>query len=458
MSYGREQGAFSLSWLWTPIRAVEVMIEIADSVSYAHEQGLVHRDLKPANILLDREGHPHVSDFGLAVHQEGQRFLRGQVAGTPYYMSPEQVRGETHRLDGRTDIWSLGVVLYEMLTGQRPFSGGTIQELFEEIQYREARPVRQIDRKIPEGLERICLKCLSKRMTDRYSSACDLVDELRHWRETVFLSSSAAAGTHTGVELHSETVGVGTSQPNESESKKPPTKVIPKGLRSFDADDADFFLELLPGPFDRKGLPEGIRFWKTRIEQTDSDRTFAVGLLYGPSGCGKSSLVKAGLLPRLAKHVSAVYVEATGQGTEARLIRGLRKVCRGLPEEDSLVGLILALREGQLLPRGEKVVLLLDQFEQWLHAWKDYPQTELVRALRHCDGQSVQCLLLVRDGFGMSAMRFMNALEVPVIEGQNYATVDRFDLEHARKVLAHFGRAFGRLPEDGSLTHWSRSF
>ncbi|MFH1920140.1 MAG: protein kinase, partial [Planctomycetota bacterium] len=156
--------------------------------------------------------------------------------------------------------------------------------------------------------------------------------------------------------------------------------------------------------------------------------------------------------------VRAVYVEATGQGTEARLIRGLRRVCRGLPEEDSLVGLILALREGQLLPRGEKVVLLLDQFEQWLHAWKDYPQTELVRALRHCAGQSVQCLLLVRDGFGMSAMRFMNAVEVPVIEGQNYATVDRFDLEHARKVLAHFGRAFGRLPEDGSLTSEQERF
>jgi hypothetical protein len=78
-------------------------------------------------------------------------------------------------------------------------------------------------------------------------------------------------------------------------------KIVPKGLRSFDAGDADFFLELLPGPRDRDGLPDSIRFWKSRIEQTDPDQTFTVGLIYGPSGCGKSSLVKAGLLPRLAK-------------------------------------------------------------------------------------------------------------------------------------------------------------
>ncbi|HUT94806.1 MAG TPA: protein kinase [Thermoguttaceae bacterium] len=440
----------------SPLRAAEVMIEIADAVSYAHEQGLVHRDLKPGNIILDCEGHPHVADFGLAVHEKGQHLLRGQVAGTPYYMSPEQVRGETHRLDGRTDVWSLGVVLYEILVGQRPFSGKTSREVFDEIEHREAKPLRQLDRKIPEPLERICLKCLSKRMTDRYPSASDLVDELCHWREDVLSASGASAQAPTAT---APSVGaLEASQSSIAEAKKPPVRVIPKGLRSFDADDADFFLELLPGPLDREGLPESIRFWKTRIEQTDPDRTFAVGLLYGPSGCGKSSLVKAGLLPRLADHVRAVYVEATGRGTEARLMRGLRRACRGLPEGDSLVGPILALREGQLLPRGEKVVIVLDQFEQWLHAWGGDPLADLVRALRHGDGQSVQCLLLVRDGFSMSAMRFMNAVEVPVIEGQNYATVDRFAPEHAREVLAHFGRAFGRLPEDGSLTSEQERF
>ena len=104
-----------------------------------------------------------------------------------------------------------------------------------------------------------------------------------------------------------------------------PLKIVPKGLRSFDAHDADFFLELLPGPRDRDGLPDSIRFWKTRIEETDADNTFSVGLIYGPSGCGKSSLVKAGLLPRLSKDVISVYVEATADETEKRLLERLAK-------------------------------------------------------------------------------------------------------------------------------------
>ena len=102
---------------------------------------------------------------------------------------------------------------------------------------------------------------------------------------------------------------------------------MPKGLRSFDAHDADFFLELLPGPRDREGLPDSLRFWKTRIEETDADKTFTVGLIYGPCGCGKSSLVKAGLLPRLSNDVIAVYIEATAEETETRLLNGLRKQC-----------------------------------------------------------------------------------------------------------------------------------
>ena len=84
---------------------------------------MYHRDLKPSNILIDREGHAHVTDFGLAVHEDGVRMLKGQAAGTPQYMSPEQVRGETHWIDGRTDIWALGVILYELLAGKRPFIG-----------------------------------------------------------------------------------------------------------------------------------------------------------------------------------------------------------------------------------------------------------------------------------------------------------------------------------------------
>src|SRR5262249_10013449 len=153
----------------------------------------------------------------------------------------------------------------------------------------------------------------------------------------------------------------------------------------------DFFLELLPGPRDRDGLPDSLRFWKTRIEEQDADATFSVGLIYGPSGCGKSSLVKAGLLPRLSSIVMAVYVEATDGETETRLLNGLRKRCPVLPDNLGLKDTLAALRRGRVVPPGKKVVIILDQFEQWLHARKDEQNNELVQALRQCDGGRVQC-------------------------------------------------------------------
>src|SRR5205085_6047206 len=97
-------------------------------------------------------------------------------------------------------------------------------------------------------------------------------------------------------------------------------RVVPRGLRAFDEHDADFFLDLLPGPRDRDGLPESVRFWKTRIEEPAPGHTFPVGLIYGASGCGKSSLLRAGLLPRLSGRVLPVYVEATPEETETRLL------------------------------------------------------------------------------------------------------------------------------------------
>ena len=118
------------------------MIEIVTAIAYVHQQGFYHRDLKPGNILVDKAGHAHVADFGLAVHEDALRMLKGKVSGTPRYMSPEQCRGETHWIDGRTDIWALGVVLYELLAGRRPFAGDSVLELFDEIQERDPKPPR----------------------------------------------------------------------------------------------------------------------------------------------------------------------------------------------------------------------------------------------------------------------------------------------------------------------------
>jgi serine/threonine protein kinase len=416
--------------------AAELTATIAEALHYAHKRGLVHRDIKPGNILLDQEGKPFLADFGLALREEDYG-RGGGVCGTPAYMSPEQAAGEGHRVDGRSDVFSLGVVFYELLTGRRPFRG-EMPEILSRIVQDEPRPPRQIDDAIPRELERICLKALAKRASGRYTTALDFADDLRH-----FLTA-ATDEERSAVRSADSSAAIPPDAPTPS--NKTPLKVVPKGLRAFDAGDADFFLELLPGPYDRDGLPESIRFWKTRIEQTDPDNTFAVGLIYGPSGCGKSSLVRAGLLPRLSKNVIAVYVETTAQGTEGRLLNGLRKVCADGVVGQTLRETINGLRRGLGVPEGRKVLIVLDQFEQWLHARKDEENSELVQALRQCDGRRVQCLLLVRDDFWLAVSRFMKELEVGLFEGHNSALVDLFPPRHAEKVLTAFGRAYGALP------------
>src|SRR5207248_11779100 len=129
---------------------------------------------------LDKSGKPFVADFRLALREQdvgkGPRF-----AGTPAYMSPEQARSEGHRVHGRSDIFSLGVVLYELLTGRRPFMADSVAEVLEQIVSVESRPPRQLDDRIPKELDRICLKALSKRASERYSTASDLADDLRQF-------------------------------------------------------------------------------------------------------------------------------------------------------------------------------------------------------------------------------------------------------------------------------------
>jgi serine/threonine protein kinase len=159
-------------------QAARIVAQVGEAVHHAHQKGLIHRDIKPANILLDRKGKPYLADFGLAIREEELSQQRGHYAGTRSYMSPEQVRHDGHLIDGRTDIYSLGVVLYELLCRRPPFDAESWELLKEFILRREARPPRQIDDSIPLDLERICLRALSKQITDRYNTAQDMADEI----------------------------------------------------------------------------------------------------------------------------------------------------------------------------------------------------------------------------------------------------------------------------------------
>ncbi len=163
------------------VTAVRLVAEAAEAMAYTHGKDFVHRDLKPSNILVDGDGRARVTDFGLALDENQLRDRAGEVSGSPAYMSPEQVRGEANRLDGRTDIWSLGVILYELLTGRRPFYGRHQPEYFDEILNREPKPMRQLNAAIPRPLDDIVLKCLAKSVRERHATAGDLAADLRAW-------------------------------------------------------------------------------------------------------------------------------------------------------------------------------------------------------------------------------------------------------------------------------------
>ncbi len=171
--------------------ALRLMIDVAEAVDFAHETGFVHRDLKPSNILVDHQGKPHVADFGLALHSSDAKARSVSIAGTPAYMSPEQIQG--YSLDRGSDIWSLGVILFELLTSVRPFLGNSLNELTDRVLREEPRKPSKLDPRISRRLDEVCLRCFERRPANRFASAGDLAQSLKTALDSSFLPEGVAA-------------------------------------------------------------------------------------------------------------------------------------------------------------------------------------------------------------------------------------------------------------------------
>jgi WD40 repeat protein/tRNA A-37 threonylcarbamoyl transferase component Bud32 len=166
-----------------PRAVARLVAEAAQAVGHAHRRGLLHRDLKPANILLDDQGHSHITDFGLAKKVEGGSELTqsGAILGTPAYMAPEQASGRRGAVTTASDVYGLGAILYALLTGRAPFGGDSVAETLQAVREQVPSPPSKHNPRVPRDLEVICLRCLEKDPRRRYASAEALAEDLSHW-------------------------------------------------------------------------------------------------------------------------------------------------------------------------------------------------------------------------------------------------------------------------------------
>ncbi|MEM6468498.1 MAG: protein kinase [Planctomycetota bacterium] len=391
-------------------RICGLFIRLCDSLSTAHSAGIVHRDIKPSNIIVREGDYPCLLDFGLAIGglNHGRK---GELVGTPAYMSPEQARGEGHLVDARSDLFAVGILLIEALSGTRPWQAKSSRELLKEISTGQPIAIRELNKNVPAALERICNKATAPAMSQRYQSISELGDELRWFAEH-------------GRKLHRA-------------SSNDAFKIPSRGLRPFTADDANQYWQLVPGQRNARGVPDAVQWWLNRIEEA----THAVLTLYGPSGSGKSSLLHAGVLPFVdSNRTRCITLDASEWKDAQSMCLHLAKLASLQQSEPDLVSLCQALRDQS----DRHVSVVIDQFEQVL-TWSDKTDREQVRlAMRQANGRQLQFVLVVRDEFWSAISSWMQDLDAPLRDGRNAMGLKRFQRVHAKKVLQVWADAAGK--------------
>lgn len=430
-------------------RAVETAKRIAYAVAHAHSRGIVHRDIKPANILFDAAENPLLSDFGLAWKAaEG----RGQAntCGTPRYMSPEQICGDSEGFDTRSDIFSLGVVLYQMLTGTLPFDGPDEAAIRQATLSAEPVPVSHLNADVPFELNRVCMRAIRRNAKARFATMLEMAEALAEIQQHLEqLTDSVEHAPPPLIPAQKLSSSPRTTKPLRRQWATPAGNrlpLVPRGLQPYGPSDAKVFWELAAGPRDSEGRPELITFWQQWIESPSSVHHHRVGVLHGPFGSGKTSLVQAGICPQLSDDICTITIECRPGNLHGRIAHAITTQLSLAGAEPSLVELLIRLRvEETVESEHRKVVLILDQFESWAKSASPTQLQQLAVALRQCDSENLQTLIVTRDSQWSKVSQLLALADEPLLANANSRGMELLTRQRAYDILESFGRYHGTL-------------
>ncbi|RMF39576.1 MAG: hypothetical protein D6753_13505 [Planctomycetota bacterium] len=419
-------------------RSLEIVRRVALSLAHAHAHGIVHRDVKPANILIDAAGNPLLTDFGLAWRLSERHLAEGR-SGTIRYMSPEQMRGENNRIDATSDVFSLGIVLYELLTDRLPFDGRDWAAVESQTAQAEFVPASRYNPEVTPELDAVLGRAMHRNPGERFQTMAQFAEALLAVQRDVEPEPSRRREV---------------SNKRWEDDAAPWITVgdvlAPRGLRPYGPTDAEMFRDLLAGPRDANGRPVFLLAWRQWCQAEDGLATDRLGVLLGPPGSGKTSFVQAGLMAAIDDGVAVVRIECRPGDLSQQILDAICDRLSLSAAGESLGEMIKRLRiEETVESRFRKVVLVLDQYESWAEGAGTKALAELAAGLRQCDGARVQVLVVASDAHWGLVNRLTQAVEVPLVEGTNLRSMPLLSKRQARWILEAMGRGYGSLPPVG---------